>query len=36
MKDKFELIVDERKETITSLELLEGINYLRELEYKTK
>lgn len=36
MKDKFELIVDERKETITSLELLEGINYLRELEYKNK
>lgn len=36
MKDKFELIVDERKETITSLELLEGINYLRELEYKTR
>lgn len=36
MKNKFELIVDERKETITSLELLEGINYLRELEYKTK
>ena len=36
MKNKFELIVNEKNETITSLELLEGINYLRELEYKLK
>ena len=36
MKDKFELIVNEKNETITSLKLLDGINYLRELEYKNK
>ena len=36
MKNKFELIVDEKKEIITSLKLLDGINYLRELEYKNK